>query len=103
MEKDIDRLVIGGTEYSTEVPESSMKPFEGFPDRNMITAFIPGVVVEVRVQVGDAVEPGTVLLLLDAMKIHNELCSESSGRVAAIRVSNGDAVQKGQLLVEIAV
>ncbi len=101
MEKELGRLVIDDTEYSTEVPDNSLRPFKGFPDRNLITAFIPGGIVEVRVKVGDRVEPGTVLLLLEAMKMHNELSSETSGEVKAVHVKAGENVQKGQLLIEI--
>ena len=101
MEKELDRLTVDGTEYFTEVPEASIRPFTGLPDRNLITAFIPGQIVEIRIAPGDAVVPGSVLLLLEAMKMHNELCSETSGRVREVHVKIGDTVQKDQLLVEI--
>jgi pyruvate carboxylase subunit B len=53
------------------------------------------------VAVGDAVEADEGLLVLEAMKMENELKAPSSGRVAAILASAGDAVDKNALLIEI--
>ncbi|MCK4806741.1 MAG: acetyl-CoA carboxylase biotin carboxyl carrier protein subunit [Candidatus Aegiribacteria sp.] len=101
MEKELDKLIIDGTEYVTEVPECSIKPYEGVSDPSEIRAFIPGTVVDIKVSEGDMIEPGAVLLLLDAMKMHNEICSRESGLIGKIHVSSGDSVQKNQLLVNI--
>lgn len=79
MEKELDKLIIDGTEYVTEVPEYSRIPYEGIPDPSEIRAFIPGTIVDIKVSEGDMIEPGAVLLLLDAMKMHNEICSGERG------------------------
>ncbi|MCD4701191.1 MAG: acetyl-CoA carboxylase biotin carboxyl carrier protein subunit [Candidatus Aegiribacteria sp.] len=62
---------------------------------------MPGTIVDIKVSEGDIIEPGAVLLLLDAMKMHNEICSGERGLIGNIHVSPGDSVQKDQLLVNI--
>ena len=68
-----------------------------------ITAPIPGAVKEIRVSVGDKVTEGTIVLLLEAMKMENEIPSRVSGTVSDIKIGVGDSVQEGQLLIEIEV
>ena len=62
---------------------------------------MPGLVLELLVAEGDPVEPGTPLVILEAMKMENVLKAEGAGTVRAIRVAEGDAVEKRQVLIEI--
>ena len=62
---------------------------------------IPGKVVSLKVEVGDEVSPGQPLVVLEAMKMENELAAEQGGRVAAVHVAAGDTVDGGELLVEL--
>ena len=62
---------------------------------------MPGKILDVRVTVGDAVEAGQVLVLLEAMKMENALTAEGAGRVKKIHVAVGDLVDLGQVLVEL--
>ncbi len=101
MESKLNNLNIDGTEYLTEIPKGSLKSFEGMPDLSEIRAFIPGSIVDILVSEGDRVKPGDILLLLEAMKMHNEICPRISGIVSRIHISKGDTVKKDQLLVEI--
>jgi biotin carboxyl carrier protein len=101
MESDFEKLNVDETEYITEVPGNSVGTYRGLPDPSEVRAFIPGTIVEVRVSAGDMVRPGDVLVLLDAMKMYNEICSTISGRVREVSVSTGDTVQKDQLLVSL--
>jgi biotin carboxyl carrier protein len=94
-----DILTIDSADYETEVPRDMLKPFAGMPEKRDLRAFIPGTIVEVRVREGEKVSPGQVLLLLDAMKMHNEVSSEISGRVRQVLVVKGDRVEKNQLLI----
>ena len=66
-----------------------------------IRAPIAGKVVKVLVAVGDQVAPGTAVIVLEAMKMENELIAERGGTVAAISKSTGQAVDTGDLLVEL--
>ena len=58
--------------------------------------------VKVLVAVGDPVAPGSAVIVLEAMKMENELAAERGGTVSAIHRSAGQAVETGDLLVEIA-
>lgn len=64
-----------------------------------IWAPVPGKIVEVFVKAGDVVEEGTALLVLEAMKMENELHASHGATVAAVLVRKGDQAEKGQLLV----
>jgi biotin carboxyl carrier protein len=98
---DFERLTIDQTEYETEIPRNSLRPFGGLPDCRDIKAFIPGTVVEIRVREGERVSEGQIVLLLDAMKMHNEVCSSMTGRVAQVLVARGDRVEKNQILIRL--
>lgn len=98
---ELDSLSLDGADYETEVPGSAVRPYHGLPDPRDLKAFIPGTVVDVRVREGERVSEGQVLLLLDAMKMHNEVCSMVDGRVSQVLVARGDRVEKGQLLVRV--
>ena len=65
-----------------------------------LRAPMPGLVVGIRAQPGDRVEPGSAILIVEAMKMENELRAAAAARVARILVSPGDAVEKGQVLAE---
>ena len=66
-----------------------------------IEAPIPGKVVAVAVAPGDDVTPGQSLVVLEAMKMENELTADRGGRVAAVHVAAGDTVESGAVLVEL--
>jgi biotin carboxyl carrier protein len=66
-----------------------------------IRAPIAGKVVKVLVAVGDPVAPGSAVIVLEAMKMENELAAERGGTVSAIHKVAGQAVDTGDLLVEI--
>lgn len=65
-----------------------------------IAAPMPGLVVKIDVSEGDEVAPGQGIVIVEAMKMENELKAEAVGIVARIHVSAGDTVDKGQILVD---
>ncbi|MGD2201123.1 MAG: biotin/lipoyl-binding protein [Candidatus Bathyarchaeota archaeon] len=67
----------------------------------VIVAPLPGVVSEVRVKKGDSVETGDILLILEAMKMENEIHAHSSGLVEEIFVEAGDKVERSAPLVKL--
>jgi biotin carboxyl carrier protein len=69
--------------------------------RRDIKAAMPGKVVKLLVEPGQLVEPGAGLLILEAMKMQNEVRSPGPGAIAAIRVQPGDTVASGQVLVTL--
>jgi biotin carboxyl carrier protein len=66
-----------------------------------IRAPIAGKVVKVLVAAGDTVQPGSAVIVLEAMKMENELVSEHGGTVTALHKQAGQAVDTGDLLVEL--
>jgi biotin carboxyl carrier protein len=73
----------------------------GRSGRQTIAAYMPGRVVSIAVEVGQAVEPGAPLLVLEAMKMQNEIQAERAGVVRQVHVAPGQAVEGGDPLVEI--
>lgn len=67
----------------------------------IVTAVMPGVVVEVLVKKGDSIEKGAPLLILSAMKMQNEIAATASGVVKELFVSAGQAVAAGAKLASI--
>ena len=66
-----------------------------------VKATLPGLVVAIEVEEGSEVDQDQPLLILEAMKMQNEVRAPRAGRIAAIAVSAGQAVATGQLLIRI--
>jgi pyruvate carboxylase subunit B len=66
-----------------------------------LVAPMPGLVVRVKVTVGDVVKAGQGLVVMEAMKMENELRTHAAGTVRAVRATPGTAVEKGAVLVEL--
>jgi pyruvate carboxylase subunit B len=66
-----------------------------------IVAPMPGMIVRVAAQVGDQVQPGQGLVVMEAMKMENELRATTAGTVRAVLVQPGNAVDKGAVLMEL--
>ncbi len=66
-----------------------------------VTAPMPGLVVKVHVQPGDRVEAGQPVVVMEAMKMENELRAPAAGMVRAVHALPGKAVEKGMVLVEL--
>jgi acetyl/propionyl-CoA carboxylase alpha subunit len=69
--------------------------------KRVVTAPMPGKVVKVLVRPGDAVRPGDGVIVVEAMKMENELKAPAAGTVKEIRVEEGRAVGGGDVLVVI--
>jgi biotin carboxyl carrier protein len=67
-----------------------------------VNAPLPGNIVKVVATVGQAVKPGDTLIIMEAMKMENNIVAESEGSVSRILVQVGQTVQSGDALVEIA-
>ena len=83
---------------STEAqPKEAPKPSAtgGFE----VKAPMPGSVLEIKVKVGDTISEGDVLLVLEAMKMENELTASQGGTVADVLVKKGDTVNSGDPLI----
>lgn len=92
-------MVESDREHSTRqlVGRSRQSPSQG----SIIRTQMPGVVIEVKVSEGDSVAAGQALVVLEAMKMENDIRTEAPGQVKVVRVTAGQAVKKGEVLVEI--
>ena len=66
-----------------------------------LSAPMPGKVLQVLVEVGQDVEPGQALMILEAMKMEHRIVASQEGRVSAVYFSEGDQVQQGIALLEL--
>lgn len=67
-----------------------------------VDAPMPGNILDVKVSNGTAVKAGQVLVILEAMKMENEIVAPQDGTVASINVNKGDTVEAGQTIVTLA-
>ena len=72
-------------------------------DENAISvkATMPGTIVSFNVAVGDKVQEGQVVAILEAMKMENEITAPASGEVKSIHVEKGSSVVEGQVILQI--
>ena len=68
---------------------------------NSIKAPLPGTVLEIRKSVGDAVEPGETIVVLDSMKMEHPVNATAEANISEILVSQGDSVDEGELLIKV--
>ena len=66
-----------------------------------VVAPLPGTINEIKVKVGDKVNAGDTVVILEAMKMQNHIEAETSGTITSINVNKGDAVMEGDTLVTI--
>jgi len=119
MEGDLVRLEVNGTSYLVEVhrqvkqaktpklvrpiirePQKDIEKKEGGP-RIILKAPLPGIVVGISVKEGDNVSKGQLLLVMEAMKMENEIKAPSEGKIISVKVIPGQAVLQDEVLIEI--
>ena len=83
-------------------PAAAPAPAAPVAEGTTVTAPMPGNIWEVRVSVGDTVSEGDVVIVLEAMKMENEIVAPISGKVVGVQVSKGAAVNSGDVLVVVA-
>ncbi len=94
-------LVIDDSQYETRLTEKFKyrRPFSK-PDPKHVLAYIPGVIQEVRVKAGQTVKWGDSLLVLEAMKMRNDVTAPHNGTVKTVHIQKNERVMKNQLLIE---
>lgn len=80
---------------ATPVAKPAAAPVSG----NAIKTPLPGVIIDVKVAVGDVVKKGQTVVVLEAMKMENNINADRDGKVVAIQVAKGDTVADGAALV----
>jgi len=95
-------LVTGGEVTPAGVTSRVKKPKQSLDAvSGGVTAPMPGKIVDVLVRPGDVVEAGQVVVILEAMKMENELSALSKGTVKDLAVKKGESVQGGQVLLTL--
>ncbi|HIW58176.1 MAG TPA: DUF2118 domain-containing protein [Firmicutes bacterium] len=79
-------------------PASKAAPPAG---STVVKAPMPGTIVSIKVNAGDMVKKGDVLVILEAMKMENEIMAPQDGKVVAVNTSNGVSVNTGDALVSL--
>jgi len=100
-EPEKKRPVVKPASQQPQAAESSATPAAQVNTQNAVKAPLPGVVTEVKVAVGDAVKAGDTVVVLEAMKMANNLQAEKDGKVTAVCVNPGQSVMEGDPLVVV--
>lgn len=119
-EKNVANIEVNGTSYEVEVhrdmkvtktPTLVRHPVVSKPGEGQITkkdatvykvkAPLPGSIFKLNVAVDDTVKKGDTLLVMEAMKMENNIMSEKDGVIKSIKVAVGDAVLQEDVLMEI--
>lgn len=119
-EDNIADIEVNGTKYKVEVhkevkvtktpqlvrpevqKEGSGKIRKTLSSSYLVKAPLPGNILKVLVKVGDEIKKGDNLMIMEAMKMENNILSEKDGTVKVIKAKDGDAVLQGDTLIEIA-
>lgn len=122
IENNIAELEVNGTQYevkihgeeirTTKTPKLVRKPVSQAPGEGKIkktapsggykvTAPLPGTILKVDVSVGDTVTEGQTVMIMEAMKMENQVNAAKAGTVSAIKVNVGDSVLQDDVLIEI--
>ena len=97
------RLVRSVVSPSTDIVKSVQKTASPSEAKGVgiIKSPLPGIILNITVKVGDKVEIGDRLLVLEAMKMENNINSDKAGVITAIKVNPKDSVLEGDILIEI--
>lgn len=108
-------ITVNSTQYDVTVEEAdaSQAPVAAAPapkkaaapagaqGNAAINAPMNGTIVDVKAKVGDKVSNGTVIAVLEAMKMENDIVSDKDGVIASINVNKGDSVETGAVIATI--
>ena len=106
------RVTVNGTVYEIELeeltdaapaaaPAPAATPAAAPAGGEQVTSPMPGTILSVNVAAGDTVKKGQVLMILEAMKMENEIMCPCDGKVASVNTSKGASVESGTLLCVI--
>jgi biotin carboxyl carrier protein len=106
-ERHVWELHLGGERYEATVVDERTRAIAAMAGQGAavrgpepVRAPMPGLVIRVAVATGDAVAAGQSVVIMEAMKMENDLKAESAGVVARVAVRPGEVVEKGAVLVE---
>ncbi|WP_167619762.1 acetyl-CoA carboxylase biotin carboxyl carrier protein subunit [Maribellus sediminis] len=101
-EKELKNLIIQGAIYKTQYTwKFENRVNYETPNENMIYSFIPGTIVDIFVKTNQKVNEGETLLLLEAMKMENQVRMPFDGQIVKIYVKKDEVIPKRHLMLEI--
>ena len=116
IEDNIAHVEVNGTHYKVAAvkpvvvrpmpnapaaPTQVVKPAAPASGKSGVKSPLPGVILDIKVNVGDAVKKGQTIIILEAMKMENNINADKDGKITAINVNKGDSVLEGTDLVII--
>lgn len=123
IEDNIAQVEVNGTHYKVEMEKQAkvavksvvrpmpnaqaapttpvVKPAAPSTGKSGVKSPLPGVILEIKINVGDTVKKGQTILILEAMKMENNINADKDGKITAINVGKGDSVLEGTDLVII--
>lgn len=122
VEENVARVEVNGTPYNVELdkpiqapktivrPAAAPKTATGAPvvvrptssnTKSGVKSPLPGVILDIKVKEGDTVKKGQLIVILEAMKMENNINADKDGVVSAIKVGKGDSVLEGTDLIII--
>lgn len=96
------KLVRTPSAPSTDTPKESHAVVPQSTSGHNVLAPLPGVILEMLVKPGDKVSVGQKLIVLEAMKMENNIESDKAGTISEVKVHKGDSVMQGDVLIVIA-
>ncbi len=98
----MNKLIIDDTVYNTEFTKKYNKRKAHITKNpKQVRAFIPGTIKEIFIKKGQKIKRGDSMLILEAMKMMNEVRSMTDGKIKNIKVNSDERVVKDQLLIEL--
>lgn len=97
--KLIRPVAVPSTDFQPSVAKTSSP--EGPKGTGTIKSPLPGVILDVFVKAGDTVKIGQKLIVLEAMKMENNIESDKAGKIVSISKGKGDSVMEGDVLIVI--
>lgn len=96
-----ENFVVNVRQYKTLLTKKYLKrkPFI-LKDPKIIRAFLPGLILKVCIKKGKEVKKDRKLLVLEAMKMNNQIMAPITGKIKSVNVKEGDKVVKDQILIE---
>ena len=96
----LEVMAEGAAPTATVAPVAAAAPTAAGGEQ--VKSPMPGTIVAVKVAVGDAVKKGQTLLVLEAMKMENEILAPKAGTIASVNTSKGASVNTGDALISLA-
>lgn len=101
-DKELKTLIVQGAIYKTKYTwKFENRVNYETPNENHIYSFIPGTIVDIFVKTGQKVKEGESLLLLEAMKMENQVRMPFDGKIVKIHIKKDEVIPKRHLMLEI--